>query len=122
MSRSETLSEIAVADTIYRYLIDREKGRVGLIAFPTSMAGQLVGKLTCTLGEVKNRADLIVYWGSNPVETHPRHLTKFSLTPKGTFVPGGRKDRTMLLVDVRDTLTARRVRPRAATATTLMTR
>jgi len=74
---------------------------------PTKMAAQLVGKITCTLGEVMNRADLIVYWGTNPVETHPRHLTKFALTPKGRFVPGGRRDRTMILVDVRETLTAR---------------
>ena len=74
---------------------------------PTKIAGQLVGKLTCTLGEVKNRADLVVYWGTNPVETHPRHFTKFTLTPKGKFVPGGRKDRTMVLVDVRETLSAR---------------
>ncbi|MEP7310050.1 MAG: formylmethanofuran dehydrogenase subunit B [Acidobacteriota bacterium] len=74
---------------------------------PTKIAGQLVGKLTCTLGEVKNRADLIVYWGTNPVESHPRHLTKFTLTPRGKFVPGGRKDRTMVLVDVRETLSAR---------------
>ena len=73
----------------------------------TKIAGQLVGKLTCTLGEVMNRADLIVYWGTNPVETHPRHFTKFTLMPKGKFVPGGRKDRTMVLVDVRETLSAK---------------
>ena len=74
---------------------------------PTKIAAQLVGKLTCTLGEVKNRADLIVYWGTNPVESHPRHLTKFAVTPQGKFVPGGRRDRTMVLVDVRETLSAR---------------
>jgi formylmethanofuran dehydrogenase subunit B len=56
--------------------------------------------------EVKNRADLIVYRGSNPVETHPRHLTKFTLDPEGTFVPGGQSDRRMVLVDVRKTSSA----------------
>jgi formylmethanofuran dehydrogenase subunit B len=70
---------------------------------PSKIAGQLVGKLTCTLGEVKNRADLVIYWGSNPVESHPRHFTKFALRPKGKFVPRGRKGRTMVLVDVRET-------------------
>jgi formylmethanofuran dehydrogenase subunit B len=74
---------------------------------PTKIAAQLVGKLTCTLGEVRNRADLVIYWGTNPIESHPRHLTKFALTPTGKFVPRGRKDRTMVLVDVRETLTAR---------------
>jgi formylmethanofuran dehydrogenase subunit B len=67
----------------------------------------LVGKVTCTLGEVKNRADLIVYWGGNPAECHPRHFTKYTLTQKGKFVPQGRKGRYMVLVDIRETPSAR---------------
>jgi formylmethanofuran dehydrogenase subunit B len=63
----------------------------------------LGGKVSCTLGEVKNRADLIIYWGGNPAECHPRHFTKYTLTQKGKFVPRGRKDRTMVLVDIRET-------------------
>jgi formylmethanofuran dehydrogenase subunit B len=74
---------------------------------PSKIAAQLVGKVTCTLGEVKNRADLLIYWGSNPVETHPRHLKKYTFTPRGKYVPGGRHDRTLLVVDVRETPTAR---------------
>ncbi len=46
---------------------------------PSKLGAQLVGKVTCTLGEVRNRADLVIYWGTNPVETHPRHLTKIRL-------------------------------------------
>ena len=61
------------------------------------------GKVTCTLGEVKNRADFLIYWGGNPAECHPRHFTKYSLTQKGKFTPRGRKDRTMVLVDIRET-------------------
>ena len=61
------------------------------------------GKVTCTLGEVKNRADFIIYWGGNPAECHPRHFTKYTLTQKGKFVPDGRKGRTMVLVDIRET-------------------
>jgi formylmethanofuran dehydrogenase subunit B len=74
---------------------------------PSKLGAQLVGKVTCTLGEVRNRADLLIYWGTNPVETHPRHLTRYAYTPSGKFVPGGRHDRTMILVDVQETLTAR---------------
>ncbi len=65
------------------------------------------GKVSCTLGEVKNRADLIVYWGGNPAECHPRHFTKYTLMQKGKFVPNGRKDRTMVLVDIRETPSAK---------------
>ena len=45
--------------------------------------------MTCTLGEVKNRADFLIYWGGNPAECHPRHFTKYTLTQKGKFVPNG---------------------------------
>ena len=31
------------------------------------------GRVSATLGEVKNRADVVVFWGADPVETHPRH-------------------------------------------------
>jgi formylmethanofuran dehydrogenase subunit B len=59
------------------------------------------------LGEVKNRADFIVYWGGNPAECHPRHFTKYTIMQKGKFVPGGRKGRTMALVDIRETPSAK---------------
>lgn len=63
--------------------------------------------MTCTLGEVKNRADFMIYWGGNPAECHPRHFTKYTLTQKGKFVPNGRKGRTMVLVDIRETPSAK---------------
>jgi formylmethanofuran dehydrogenase subunit B len=73
----------------------------------TELAFQLVGKVSATLGEIKNHADLVIYWGSNPAESHPRHLSRYTLMPKGKFVPRGRRGRTMVLVDVRETPTAR---------------
>ncbi len=73
---------------------------------PSGMAFQGVGEVTCSLGEVKNRADLVIFWGSNPAESHPRHMTRYSTMPKGLFVPRGRKDRTVVLVDVRRTKSA----------------
>jgi formylmethanofuran dehydrogenase subunit B len=48
-----------------------------------------------------------LYWGANPAECHPRHLIRYTLMPKGRFVPEGRKGRTMALVDIRRTPTAR---------------
>lgn len=74
---------------------------------PSGMAFQAVGEVTCSLGEVRNRGDLIIFWGSNPAESHPRHFTKYSLMPKGMFVPNGRKDRTCVIVDVRKTKSAK---------------
>jgi formylmethanofuran dehydrogenase subunit B len=74
---------------------------------PSGIAFQAVGEPTCTLGEIKNRADMVIFWGGNPAESHPRHFTKYSVTPKGMYIPNGRKDRYVVLVDVRRTLSAR---------------
>jgi formylmethanofuran dehydrogenase subunit B len=73
---------------------------------PSGIAFQSVGESTASLGEIKNRADLIVYWGGNPAESHPRHFTRYAVTPKGMFIPNGRRDRTVVLVDVRKTPSA----------------
>jgi len=73
---------------------------------PSGLAFQGVGESTMSLGEVKNRADLVIYWGGNPAASHPRHFTRYAVTPKGMFIPNGRKDRTVVLVDVRKTPSA----------------
>jgi len=73
---------------------------------PSGVAFQGIGESTMTLGEVKNRADLVIYWGGNPAESHPRHFTRYSVTPKGMFTPNGKKDRTVVLFDVRKTPSA----------------
>ncbi|MGH8520523.1 MAG: formylmethanofuran dehydrogenase subunit B [Gammaproteobacteria bacterium] len=73
---------------------------------PSGIAFQGVGESTATLGEIKNRADLVVYWGGNPAESHPRHFTRYAVTPKGRYIPNGRKDRYVVLVDVRRTPSA----------------
>ncbi len=73
---------------------------------PSGIAFQGVGESTATLGEVKNRADLVIYWGGNPAESHPRHFTRYTVTPKGRYIPNGKKDRHVVLVDVRKTPSA----------------
>jgi formylmethanofuran dehydrogenase subunit B len=70
---------------------------------PTGLAMQAVGEPTCTLGEVRNRADLLVFWGCNPAVSHVRHFSRYSVTPKGMLTPHGRRDRTLVIVDVRPT-------------------
>lgn len=32
-----------------------------------------IGDAGCTWGEVRDRADLIIYWNCDPAQTHPRH-------------------------------------------------
>jgi formylmethanofuran dehydrogenase subunit B len=94
---------VAIGDKIGACVDPAHSGAQG----PATLALQEVGKVTCTLGEVKNRGDLIIFWGCDPVETHPRHLSRYSLEAPGTFVPRGREDRYCVVVDVRETATAK---------------
>jgi formylmethanofuran dehydrogenase subunit B len=73
---------------------------------PSVMAVQEDGESTCTLGEARNRADLVIFWGTNPAVSHPRHMERYSVDPIGEFLPGGRQDRTVVVVDVRPTETS----------------
>ncbi len=74
---------------------------------PSIMAIQQVGESTCSLGEVRNRADLVVFWGANPVESHPRHFERYSADAKGLFVPRGRADRKLIVIDKKPTATSK---------------
>lgn len=73
---------------------------------PSLLAIQDVGAPTSTLGEYKNRADLVIFWGSNPVHAHPRHLGRYSEFIRGYFRKDGRNDRYLIVVDPRNTHTA----------------
>ncbi len=73
---------------------------------PSVMAVQQQGESTCSLGEARHRADLVLYWGSNPCQSHPRHLERYSVEAPGRFVPGARQARHLVVVDVRPTATS----------------
>ncbi len=70
---------------------------------PSVMALQEVGESTCSLGEVRNYADLVIFWGCDPLQSHPRHLERYSGQPVGEFVPTGRAGRTLVVVDTQPT-------------------
>ncbi|MFA5395478.1 MAG: formylmethanofuran dehydrogenase subunit B [Methanomicrobiales archaeon] len=65
------------------------------------------GYPSCTLGETKNRADVVVYWGSNPAHAHPRHMSRYAMFPRGFFTGKGVMGRKVITVDPRFTDTAR---------------
>ena len=73
---------------------------------PSILALQQSGESTCSLGEVRNRADLVIYWGSDPTESHPRHMERYSMEPTGLHIPRGRADRTLVVVDTKPTATS----------------
>lgn len=73
---------------------------------PSIMAFQNVGKVTCSLGEIRNRSDLVIFWGADPAANQPRLLSKHTLDPQGMFVPAGRSGRHCVVIDVRETATS----------------
>jgi formylmethanofuran dehydrogenase subunit B len=52
---------------------------------PSVLGIQDVGIPSCTLGQIRHRADLIVYWGSNPWSAHPRHIERYTSFSEGRF-------------------------------------
>ncbi len=73
---------------------------------PSILAVQEVGYPSVTLGEVKNRADLVIYWACNPMHAHPRHMSRYTTFPRGMFTDKGKLERFLVVVDVRRTETA----------------
>lgn len=76
---------------------------------PSIMALQNVGEVTCTLGEHRNRSDLVIFWGCNPAETHPRHAERYAVAPRGRYVPNGREGRTIVVVGDADEVSGWRI-------------
>jgi formylmethanofuran dehydrogenase subunit B len=73
---------------------------------PTVMGIQEAGCVGSTAGQTKNRADMIIYWGVNALESMPRHMSKYGVFPRGYWTKKGRFDRTLVTVDPRKTPTA----------------
>lgn len=70
------------------------------------LAMQQVGEATCSLGEVRQRADLVIFWKADPLASHPRHLERYSLEPASQFLPRGRDDRTLIVIDSQSNATS----------------
>jgi formylmethanofuran dehydrogenase subunit B len=63
------------------------------------LAVQQRGRAGATLGELRNRADVVLFWGMDPARRYPRFMTRY-VDPAGTHVPEGRKGRTLIGVSV----------------------
>jgi formylmethanofuran dehydrogenase subunit B len=73
---------------------------------PTVMGIQEAGCAAATAGTKKNRSDVSIYWGTNPLESMPRHMSKYGIFPRGYWTKRGRFDRKVITVDPRRTPTA----------------
>ncbi|MDQ1280700.1 MAG: formylmethanofuran dehydrogenase subunit, partial [Thermoproteota archaeon] len=52
---------------------------------PSILSIHDVGISSCTLGQLRHRADLIIYWGCDPWSAHPRHIERYTTFARGRF-------------------------------------
>lgn len=97
LSRSATAAQRVAVELAERLgaVID---STASLCHGPSIMAIQEVGEVTSSLGEIRHRADLVIFWGCNPADSHPRHSERYSVQPTGQFVPEGRDGRTVVMI------------------------
>ena len=85
-------------------LADRCGARLDSVTSDTAAAGILVGqrrgRATATLGEIRNRSDLLVCWALDPSTRYPRYTARYAVDPAGTHVPNGAADRRVIAVDI----------------------
>src|SRR4029079_15092006 len=62
------------------------------------ITAQRRGRASATLGEVRNRGDVFLFWGVDPRERYPRFLSRYSVEPGGTQAPGGLRARHVIVV------------------------
>ncbi|HEY0776759.1 MAG TPA: hypothetical protein VGD56_02215 [Gemmatirosa sp.] len=89
---------VALADVL-RAVVDSVTGST---AIDVLLAAQEHGRAGATLGEVRNRADVLLYWAVDPAARYPRYPTRYAPEPAGLAVPRGRRSRTVIAVDVGD--------------------
>ncbi|MCE9532634.1 MAG: formylmethanofuran dehydrogenase subunit B, partial [Planctomycetes bacterium] len=53
-----------------------------------------------TLGEVKNRADLVIYWACDPLTSHPRHIERYTKANRFLVVVGHEENETSKIADL----------------------
>jgi formylmethanofuran dehydrogenase subunit B len=63
------------------------------------VAAQRRGRAAATLGEVRNRGDVLLFWGVDPSARYPRFLSRYA-AEAGTHVPQGRAGRFLIAVSI----------------------
>ena len=86
---------VAIADTL--------RARLDTVTSSTAsafvLANQERGFASATFGEIRNRADVVVFWGIDLAQRYPRFTSRYAPDAVGLYVDG-RHARTVVAVDV----------------------
>lgn len=86
---------VAIADRL-RAALDA----LGGSAAEGVLAAQRRGRAGATLGEIRQRADAIVFWAVDPADRYPRYASRYAVAPRGLQATEGRNSRAVIAVDV----------------------
>ena len=89
---------IAMADALHATI----DSVTSATALPAILAAQEQGRASATLGEIRNRADVLVFWGIDPMARYPRYWSRYAPEPAGVHVLEGRESRKVIAVDIGD--------------------
>lgn len=87
---------VAIADAVHATLDTVTSSTV----LPLTLATQERGLASATLGELRNRADVVVFWAVDPAWRYPRFTSRYAPEPPGLHVPDGRRSRTVIAIDI----------------------
>jgi formylmethanofuran dehydrogenase subunit B len=96
LSSASQRSALAIADLL-RATVDTATSTTAATGL---LAAQRRGRATATLGEVRNRADVLLFWATDPTKRYPRFQSRYAPLPIGTQIPNGRSDRFVISVHV----------------------
>jgi formylmethanofuran dehydrogenase subunit B len=96
LSSASQRSAVAIADQL-RATVDTATSATAATGL---LAAQRQGRATATLGEVRNRADLMLFWATDPTRRYPRFQSRYAPGPVGTQIPNGRAGRFVISVHV----------------------
>ncbi len=86
---------VAIADRLHAAI-----DSLAATAATAVLAAQRRGRAGATLGEIRQRADLVVFWAVDPGARYPRYGPRYVVEPRGVAAPQGRKSRMLIAVDV----------------------
>ena len=90
---------VAIADRLHAAI-----DSLAATAATAVLAAQRRGRAGATLGEIRQRADLVVFWAVDPSARYPRYGSRYAVEPRGVATPRGRNSRTLIAVDVGEAL------------------
>jgi formylmethanofuran dehydrogenase subunit B len=95
LSTQAQRAALAIADLL-RAQVDTATSRPAAAGL---LAAQRRGRAAATLGEIRNRADVVLFWAVDPRARYPRFFSRF-IDAAGTHVPAGRGGRRVVSVTV----------------------